>query len=117
MATTPGPWFTSRVMEDDYGFSYCTVGPFNTADQPDGDHVEEAIAEVRGINHDAEANARLIAAAPDLYAALQMCHQVIEQSAADGFQAMRDLTDAELGRLWISAYQAARTALAKADGR
>jgi hypothetical protein len=72
MAHTPAPWFVSPIQQDDYGFTFATVGPFETTGAAEPNHVEETICEVRGINHPCEANARLIAAAPDL---LQCLHE------------------------------------------
>lgn len=66
-AATPGPWFTSDVETDEYDRPFVCIGPDNnlvdiTPDFP-WSH-EETIAEVFGAEHDAEANAALIAAAP-----------------------------------------------------
>jgi hypothetical protein len=73
----------SEVMEDDYGFNYCTVGPFEI-EHEGCDHVEDAICTVSGCNHNAAANGRLIAAAPDLLAALKTLTQDSRFSLAIG---------------------------------
>jgi hypothetical protein len=66
MSHTPGPWFASPLQTADDGWTFCTVGPFDVRGKSLEHHVEDTIADVSGINHDAEANARMIAAAPDL---------------------------------------------------
>lgn len=62
---TPPPWYAGKLREDsDFGTHSVSVGPFE-ADE----HYEDTICEVWGDNHDAEANAALVAAAPDLHTA------------------------------------------------
>lgn len=77
-AFTPGPWFAGPLQpEDEYGGpGDVSIGPYDIATKygaradysPEtfNDHYEDAIARASGCNHDAVANARLIAAAPDL---------------------------------------------------
>src|SRR4051812_30459800 len=47
---TPGQWFASRVMQDEYGYDGCTVGTFDTNDKPEPSHIEDTICDVRGVN-------------------------------------------------------------------
>jgi hypothetical protein len=72
MSHTPGPWYASGVLIDADGWTSCTVGPFAITEGAD-EHYEDTIAYVSGINYTEtlEANARLIAAAPDLVKALR----------------------------------------------
>ena len=67
---TPGDWFAGKLRLDSNGISQSlTIGTFE-ADE----HYEDTIAEVWHGNHDAEANARLIAKAwliPELVEALK----------------------------------------------
>lgn len=105
---TPGPWFSSPVLVADDGWELCTVGPFDVRGKPDPNHHEDTIAEVSGINHDAEANARLIAAAPELLEALKAVTDMLA-----------DQRDFVLGNAYQEEYAAvekARTAIAKAEG-
>lgn len=83
---TPGPWealnrgYKHHVTSQDAGAFY---------------------AEICGPHH--EANARLIAAAPDLLAALQICAKELRKISSNV--------------LMNPAYQKARAAIAKAEGR
>lgn len=79
---TPGPWRAGAVG-----------GVYRWVDSPAGD-----IADVCDFNGDGAANAALISAAPDLYAALQKIHA----NAAESAEWIRNVTSA---------------ALAKAEGR
>ena len=62
---TAGPW---EALTDDYGYS--GRGPYVTVDSDSGTLVGVWTSTVSGKPLPHEANARLIAAAPDLYAAL-----------------------------------------------
>lgn len=77
---TPGPWFSSALLTADDGWTFCSVGPFEVTG--DADHVEDTIAEVSGINHDALSNARLIAASPDMLDALKHAHALLADARA-----------------------------------
>ncbi len=71
---TPGPWFAGKTLKHpDTGADVVSVGPFE-ADV----HYEDTICEVWGENHPAEANARLIAEAPNLLAACKLLIVVLE---------------------------------------
>lgn len=99
---TPGPWFSSPVQTADDGWQFCTVGPFEH-------HVEDAIAEVSGINYDCEANGRLIAAAPELLDALRGFLQSKVWRAVCDYEAC----GCETSQL----FAAGERAIAKAEGR
>lgn len=81
---TPGPWETSSNSDGDW--DVCG---------PDGG---DMIADLKGCDN-AEANARLIAAAPELLAALKGAEQII--SVSDGH--------------WQAALEKIRAAIAKAE--
>jgi hypothetical protein len=98
---TPGPWSQSHRMRQDgtyftevYDAKGATIATLAW-------HVEDPLAET--LTTDRAENARLIASAPDLYAALE---QIV--LLADG----RAVTANEIG----DSYEAAREALAKARG-
>jgi hypothetical protein len=99
MTHTPTPWTISRLATPDYAPEF---GIFS------GDSAH-SLARVIGEN--SEADARLIAAAPDLLAALEEC---VTRLAALDYR-IRSLTDAdtdyELGEVMRS-----RAAIAKAKG-
>jgi len=89
---TPGPWYFNQ--------KYC-IGPrVNTYDQSDG--MFHPLADVYGVNRDA--NARLIAAAPDLLAAAKRALNFIEN------------TEGEIG-CSLESGELLRAAIAKAEGR
>ncbi len=73
---TPGPWFTSPVYKDDFDIPCVDVGPIQ--DRSDHEQYEDAICQVIGANHDAEANAHLIASAPDLLEALKYARRFLK---------------------------------------
>lgn len=50
-----------------------------------------------------------------LVAALKDCSEVLARSAGESYQQMQDLSDAELGRLWIATFKKAQSALAQAE--
>ena len=72
---TPGPWFAG-VLSGDEGEEYVTVGPSEK-----DNHFEDSVCECWHGNHDAPANARLIAAAPEL---LNSCRELIKTMKANG---------------------------------
>ena len=91
---TPGPWSAVQFPDEP---DWVVIGP-------NGD---ERIATVGGNQQrDAEANARLIAAAPDLLAALQYGLE-----SADAFSKGKDILDGRMLRF----VQKARAAIAKAN--
>jgi hypothetical protein len=108
-AHTPGPWvaaFTGPHVETRHGF--WKIAPVDASGRPDWDREVAATAD------DNEANARLIAAAPDLLEALRSLFAL---------EAVRGLwDDGPEGEGWPSralsqAIAAGDAALAKADGR
>ena len=91
-----------------------SVGPFDVMDRPGGHHYEDTICEVWNDNHDAEANARLIAAAPALREALEQigvygCGMLSMPAAYNNEESWLRRRIAEYERV-------ARAALALADG-
>lgn len=101
---TPGPWFL-RVDEDGDEFIAAPV-------DGNADHVEPWwIAQAIDMDDQTEANAQLIAAAPDLYAHVETLAQAMKDHLGN--------PATETG--WVSeevaeAYVAAQRALAKARG-
>lgn len=75
---TPGPWFAqdTRLV----GGQVAVVGPNH--DRKAGEQGEMVVAHVNGRSGEQGANARLIAAAPDLLAALQAACDTIDLEAA-----------------------------------
>lgn len=103
-AHTPGPWFqTTITMEGVPTYGSAPSRPIR-ARRPDGSEVQvcDAGSSVRGSGPTSAANARLIAAAPDLLAA---CMELVAQ----GEDTMRHHDDGAL--------KAARAAIAKARGK
>lgn len=106
---TPGPWrYISRNLDDKA--PWCSRIPFaieralGTAVAPVADIVANPLVEVCDQPH-AEANARLIAAAPDLLAALEALRSHVSFDARTDSQTKLD------------AMRAADEAIAKAEGR
>jgi len=67
---TPGPWEYRPGMFDDWGVVRCTAGFICQARNPEISFAQEQVH--RSAKTDpAEANGRLIAAAPDMYAVLR----------------------------------------------
>lgn len=87
---TPGPWVVKPVENEQGGFDI---------DSEYGYHIAETIG---GLDYEEEANARLIAAAPDLLEALRELLEACKDAkfASDPFDSMPN----------------ARTAIAKATG-
>lgn len=101
---TPGPWFAIKMCG--WGGTVISRRNQNDADRIAGDCPVAKVSE--GASHWAtkyphEANARLIAAAPDLAEALEGCLNYLEN------------TEAEFGVI-LSSADKARAALAKAKG-
>jgi len=103
---TPGPWAHGPLIEDDLGRQAVSIGRADSQ-RPDGEFYEDAIAEVWGGNHDAEANARLITAAPDMLPALKGVLTLAE-FAADIWD------DRPYPKVWADRIAAARAAIIKA---
>lgn len=70
---TPGPWFVPTPSQDAFGDYVIQSGS-------NGGYGVIATTNPKGIEHP-EANARLIAAAPDLLAACKAAYEVIHQDA------------------------------------
>ena len=66
-------------------------------------------------DEEAVANAHLLSAAPDLLEALKQARIVLGESGSE--EHVKQLTDTELGRLWIAVTEMADAAIAKAEGR
>lgn len=77
---TPGPW----VIQDNAAFGVHIYGPGGLGG---GKHLAR-VSNSAGV--DARANARLIAAAPDMLAALKAARQFIENGVEFGFVRMPD---------------------------
>lgn len=75
---TKGPWYPSEVELDDWDVKYVTVADHSPP------HYEQMICEVSGCNHDAEANAQLICAAPDMLAALEVLLAALDRKETIG---------------------------------
>ncbi len=103
---TPGPW---EIAEDDvHGQAVVR-----------GEHTEIATCWhhcVGSIEIEMRANARLIAAAPDLLAALQMLMDLIELSGPRRIAPHKSPIEAVRAPLGKAEYEAARAAIKKAKG-
>jgi len=94
---TPGPWFTCEQVKQPHPHALVGIGNGST-------HV--AYVSVTPANaFEADANARLIAAAPDLLAALRNCVETLDAAKQQ----------ANGGCEWIASIEA-RAAIAKAEG-
>lgn len=92
-----GPWkLAAHIFVDDANLKTVCV--------PNGSSPEER-----------EARARLIAAAPELLEALKNARIVLGEAGSD--EHVKQLTDTELGRLWIAVTKEADAAIAKAEGK
>jgi hypothetical protein len=71
---TPGPWFAGVLTGEEPEGQVISIGPFSFKGRPNRDHhYEDTICEVwdnPNLAEGAEANAALIAAAPDMFKAL-----------------------------------------------
>lgn len=107
MSHTPGPWVLSDCEEDEYGLPYYIIGP---TDAGGSTFVEEQICQVWCPEHDLEANARLILAAPDLLDAIKLVLPLAKGYRPDGqTETARKTCDS-----WISV---AEEIVAKAEGK
>lgn len=100
MSHTPGPW---TVTWDEFGGYDCMTPAFRVRDE--NDRAVVTLDCGRTADPVIEANARLIAAAPDLLVALRdLCDAIPDETIT---------ADPPLG-CWV---EAARAAIAKAEGR
>jgi hypothetical protein len=97
---TPGPWTLDKKSAISYGWR-------------DGKPIRYEIAECKGFPASAEANARLIAAAPELLEALVGCAEMLEDCAK---QHWLDGSGYCHGTLAEKHASLARAAIAKATG-
>lgn len=105
---TPGPWKVCEVALNDYWIVGSTIG---AADPRDG----RRICDVAILNNDKEANARLIAAAPELLEALTYLERELSAGALTLYNQKAIL---ECDRDWLlNQASRAKAALAKAEGR
>lgn len=88
---TPGPW---KVGQVGCFLHVTTTIPGNPI--------------ICDLHYNSEANARLIAAAPDLLAALMAVIEDLEHKEPDGWMS---------GQVHVSAFDKARAAIAKAEGK
>jgi hypothetical protein len=104
---TPGPWLAAAkpssvvgwpIVQQGVGRSICNVTYVQHS------KIDPAVPGDRAFNAESEANARLIAAAPDLLATLQTLMGLSQ--AANGISEKN----------FVAAYQAAEDAIAKATG-
>lgn len=101
---TPGPWFLS---ESDHNNSDISTPDRPSVLAPDHNTAPWHICRMDHGCPNVEANARLIAAAPELLDALKLCLPILYR-----LDAIRHLTDQE-----FPALDAARAAIAKATGK
>lgn len=103
---TPGPWVRDTSQGADWGWIRDAEGHMvAVCGIPEG---EDSLANRRNGTDPTEANANLIAAAPDLLAALKTMHALMANGCG------------ELARLpytWREEFEAAEAAIAKAEGR
>src|SRR5215472_15289819 len=95
---TPGPWFDSGEYDRTLGYTDTTI--------INEERELIAIVRVESTREQLQANARLIAAAPELLAALK----AIQHNA-------QVMNQAEPNRVWSAVDDIARSAIAKAEGR
>lgn len=82
---SPGPWYAGKLYGDeDDGGPTVSVGPYPLNDVKQH-HYEDGIADVHEMNgNDAEANANLIAAAPEMYAVLDAAWPCVSDAKTRG---------------------------------
>lgn len=114
MKHTPGPWKTELNHSRSYSSEDDGVWEVNAPD-PDGPFGEQnvAILDVKG-DVETEANARLIAAAPNLLEVVKYLHWWIEEGGASKPISLSGLMD-DNGERTIA--DAVRAAIAKAEGK
>lgn len=116
-AFTPGPWFAGGLVGDGEQGRSISVGPFDVSDKPSPCHYEDTICEVwdnPNIAEDAAGNARLIAAAPNIFAAA-----VKLRAAQRAYMAVRSMPPNVrdvVGREVAAAAEELDTVLAAASG-
>ena len=93
---TPGPWY---VVEEDHSDDSGN-GPVSLAISTYEDDSVDAIAWINTMNPNKteQANARLIAAAPDMLAALQRIQKDLRDGPIDGEFPVRDMVDAAVSK-------------------
>ncbi len=100
---TPGPWTAQPTHGNGWGV-FATPLQFNVLDNSAPEPIN------------AEANARLIAAAPALLAALEECSKLLDAVINNGkCAAFADITQGEMGNI-LDPAAAARVAITKAKG-
>ncbi len=102
---TPGPWIARQFPTAAYARPQWWV--LDSIPDQDGKVIANAIAVATATNPDAEANARLIAACPDLYRELAYLVSMIEPLEREG----------RIQIPGIATLNGARAALAKARGK
>lgn len=108
-AHTPGPWSQSRREQPDGMF---ITQVYDADGGTIADLAWHAVKIGDGVATDHDANARLIAAAPDMLTALKMLDEVLDFSDQDGgFQMIEDVS------VLVPAMKEALAAIAKAEGR
>lgn len=122
MLTAPQNLGTGDVTTDNRAAAH-TPGPWH-ANYPNWVPWEGAICITSDLGHDIAwttsgaltkpADARLIAAAPAMYKALQQCLGLLCE--AGNLNNYRTLSDAELGKVWVETAKAAAAVLNEAGG-
>jgi hypothetical protein len=117
---TPGPWFAGRlIMSDDVeDFGTVSVGQRPVTDKPSPAHYEDTLCDVwqnPNIGNDGQADANLIAAAPDLYEALKEYMECVALATNPAMQQADVLTLAEFSERMTAARDGAEAALAKVE--
>lgn len=81
---TPGPWRIEKPEDELLRFgpnhmlgARPTISIWSETDHPDNFTRDNTYHEIALVAHDDKANANLIAASPDLYAALENCQQYV----------------------------------------
>ena len=127
---TPGPWYAPHFADDTCTcncrsvVSECYAGAICTVEFDNGLRIEDGGNDAPPLDQ-AKANARLIAAAPDLLEALKSARTIIQEDRDDMFEAVTvagiESTMDEIDRLGIERLDAVLStidaALSKAEGR
>ncbi len=101
---TPGPWVAEKGHTNRDEMEHGAWGSVST----DAFYLATIWADVDAIEGSGEANARLIAAAPDLYAVLKAAVERSDRIHGEGLRRLTEMQDL---------YDAAVAALTKAEGR